>query len=68
MATTASHPLTTEHATALAQAASWTGDVQVRNRGTTCGSLAHADTAADQPAGAIACGADDGGAVVGGRA
>jgi len=55
--TTAVHPLTTEHATALAQAASWTGDVQVRNRGTTCGSLAHADTAADQPAGAIACGA-----------
>ena len=54
---TASHPLTTEHATALAQAASWTGDVQVRNRGTTCGALAHADTAADQPAGAIACGA-----------
>ncbi|MBA2336171.1 MAG: FAD binding domain-containing protein [Acidimicrobiia bacterium] len=54
---TASHALTTEHATALAQAASWTGDVQVRNRGTTCGSLAHADTAADQPAGAIACGA-----------
>ncbi len=55
--TTAMHPLTTEHATALAQAASWTGDVQVRNRGTTCGALAHADTAADQPAGAIACGA-----------
>ena len=55
--TTASHPLTTEHATALAQAASWTGDPQVRNRGTTCGALAHADTAADQPAGAIACGA-----------
>jgi carbon-monoxide dehydrogenase medium subunit len=34
-----------------------TGDVQVRNRGTTCGSLAHVDIAADQPAGAIAIGA-----------
>ncbi len=54
---TASDPLTRTHATALAQAAGWTGDVQVRNRGTTCGALAHADTAADQPAGAIACGA-----------
>ena len=29
----------------------------MRNRGTTCGALAHADVAADQPAGAIACGA-----------
>ena len=56
-ARTASDPLTTTYATALAQAAGWTGDVQVRNRGTTCGALAHADTAADQPAGAIACGA-----------
>ena len=43
--------------TALATAASLTGDVQVRNRGTTCGALAHADVAADQPAGALACGA-----------
>lgn len=56
-AETASSPLVREHAAALADAASWTGDVQVRNRGTTCGALAHADTAADQPAGAIACGA-----------
>ncbi len=56
-AQTAADPLVNEHAKALAQAASWTGDVQVRNRGTTCGALAHADTAADQPAGAIACGA-----------
>lgn len=45
------------HAAALATAASLTGDVQVRNRGTTCGALVHADVAADQPAGALACGA-----------
>ena len=36
------------HAQALAEAASYTGDPQVRNVGTTCGSLAHADIAADQ--------------------
>jgi len=56
-ATTANHDLVVAHAAALAHAASLTGDVQVRNRGTTCGALAHADVAADQPAGAIACGA-----------
>jgi carbon-monoxide dehydrogenase medium subunit len=56
-ATTASNDLVAAHAAALAHAASLTGDVQVRNRGTTCGALAHADVAADQPAGAIACGA-----------
>jgi len=56
-ATTASHPLIAENAQALATAASLTGDVQVRNRGTTCGALAHSDVAADQPAGALACGA-----------
>jgi carbon-monoxide dehydrogenase medium subunit len=56
-ATTASSDVIKEHAAALATAASLTGDVQVRNRGTTCGALAHADVAADQPAGALACGA-----------
>jgi carbon-monoxide dehydrogenase medium subunit len=56
-ADTASNPLVGENARALAQAASWTGDVQVRNRGTTCGSLAHADMVGDQPAGALALGA-----------
>jgi carbon-monoxide dehydrogenase medium subunit len=56
-ATTASHDMIAAHAAALAHAASLTGDVQVRNRGTTCGALAHADVAADQPAGAIDCGA-----------
>lgn len=56
-ATTASDDLVRANAAALAKAASLTGDVQVRNRGTTCGALAHADVAADQPAGALACGA-----------
>ena len=54
-ATTATHPLIRENATALATAAALTGDVQVRNQGTTCGALAHSDVAADQPAGALAC-------------
>jgi carbon-monoxide dehydrogenase medium subunit len=54
-ATTATDPLVAANAAALAAAASITGDVQVRNRGTTCGSLAHADVAADQPAAVIAC-------------
>jgi carbon-monoxide dehydrogenase medium subunit len=54
---TAGDALVASNAEALAQAASWTGDVQVRNRGTTCGALAHADIAADQPAAALACGA-----------
>ncbi len=56
-AETARNPLVTANAAALARAASLTGDVQVRNRGTTCGALAHADLVADQPAGALACGA-----------
>jgi aerobic carbon-monoxide dehydrogenase medium subunit len=56
-ADTASNQLISANAAALGQAASLTGDVQVRNRGTTCGALAHADVAADQPAGALACGA-----------
>lgn len=42
---------------ALVDAASWTGDVQVRNRGTTCGAVAHCDIAADQPAAVLALGA-----------
>lgn len=46
-----------EHAKALQQAAAWTGDPQVRNRGTLCGALAHADLAADTPAAALALGA-----------
>lgn len=53
---TASSDLVRTNAAALATAAALTGDVQVRNRGTTCGSLAHSDIAADQPAAAMACG------------
>jgi carbon-monoxide dehydrogenase medium subunit len=56
-AETASSDVVQTNASALSMAASLTGDVQVRNRGTTCGALAHADVAADQPAGALACGA-----------
>jgi carbon-monoxide dehydrogenase medium subunit len=56
-ATVAANPLIAANAAALATAASLTGDVQVRNRGTTCGSLAHSDVAADSPAAVIALGA-----------
>ncbi len=41
---------------ALRQAAAWTGDRQVRARGTTCGAIAHADIAADQPSAVLALG------------
>jgi carbon-monoxide dehydrogenase medium subunit len=41
---------------ALRDAAAWTGDVQVRNRGTTCGAVAHGDLASDQPAAVLALG------------
>ncbi|MCA1735442.1 MAG: xanthine dehydrogenase family protein subunit M, partial [Actinobacteria bacterium] len=41
---------------ALADAASYTGDVQVRNRGTTVGAVVHGDLAADQPSAVIALG------------
>lgn len=53
-ADTASNELIKVNASALATAAALTGDVQVRNQGTTCGSLAHTDIAADQPAAVIA--------------
>ncbi|CAN5225223.1 xanthine dehydrogenase family protein subunit M [soil metagenome] len=41
---------------ALASAAAYTGDVQVRNRGTTVGAIVHGDLAADQPAAILALG------------
>jgi carbon-monoxide dehydrogenase medium subunit len=41
---------------ALKTAASWTGDPQVRNRGTTVGSVVHGDIAADSPAAVLALG------------
>lgn len=53
-AQTAVDPIVNSNARALAMSASLTGDVQVRNQGTTCGALAHADVAADQPGGALA--------------
>ncbi|HZD24563.1 MAG TPA: xanthine dehydrogenase family protein subunit M [Acidimicrobiia bacterium] len=56
-ATTATSALVSSNARALATAASLTGDVQVRNRGTTCGAIAHVDLAGDQPAAALACNA-----------
>ncbi|MEX1004608.1 MAG: xanthine dehydrogenase family protein subunit M [Acidimicrobiia bacterium] len=40
----------------LKTAAAWTGDRQVRVRGTTCGAVAHADIAADQPSAVLALG------------
>jgi carbon-monoxide dehydrogenase medium subunit len=43
-----------EHAPALADAVRQIGDVQVRNRGTIGGNLAHADPAADLPGAALA--------------
>lgn len=46
-ATVASNPLVRRHAPLFAEAASRIGDVQIRNRGTLGGSLAHADPAAD---------------------
>ena len=52
----ASCQLIGSHAAALGEAAGWTGDVQVRNRGTLCGSLAHADPSGDQPAAVLALG------------
>jgi carbon-monoxide dehydrogenase medium subunit len=42
----------------LAQTAATIGDVQVRNRGTIGGSLAHADPAGDLPAAVLALGAE----------
>ena len=45
----ASSELVRKHVPALAEAAAVIGDVQVRNRGTIGGSVAHADPAADLP-------------------
>lgn len=53
-ATVASDQLVRETLPALAEAASQIGDLQVRNRGTIGGNLAHADPASDLPAVALA--------------
>ena len=42
----------------LADAAPWIGGMANRNRGTVCGSLAHADPLAELPAVAVACDAE----------
>jgi len=49
-----SSPLIRGRCPLLAEAASQIGDIQVRNRGTIGGSLAHADPAADYPASLLA--------------
>ena len=54
-----------EKCPALAEAASEVADIQVRNKGTIGGSLAHADPAADLPAVMLALGAKIQGAVSG---
>jgi len=53
-----SSDLLREHCPLLPQTARAIGDVQVRNRGTIGGSLAHADPAADMPAAILALGAE----------
>lgn len=47
-----------EHCTVLAESVSEIGDKQVRNQGTLCGSIAHADPAGDPPVVATALGAE----------
>ena len=47
-------PIVREHLPIMFDAASQTADVQVRNRGTLAGSLAHADPAGDWPAALMA--------------
>lgn len=49
----AADPVIKEHIPVLAQAARQVGDIQIRNRGTVGGNIAHADPAADLPAAAI---------------
>jgi carbon-monoxide dehydrogenase medium subunit len=53
-ATVADHDAVRESVEVLAEAAHAVGDVQVRNRGTIGGNLAHADPASDLPAAALA--------------
>ena len=54
----ANSPLIRERLPLMADAADATADVQVRNRGTVGGSLAHADPAGDWPAALLALDAD----------
>jgi aerobic carbon-monoxide dehydrogenase medium subunit len=50
----AASPIVREHLPIMVDAANLTADVQVRNRGTVAGSLAHADPAGDWPAALMA--------------
>jgi len=50
----AASPIVREHLAIMLDAANQTADVQVRNRGTVAGSLAHADPAGDWPAALMA--------------
>lgn len=52
-----SNPLVNRHCPALAETASVVADMQVRNKGTIGGAVAHADPAADYPAILLALGA-----------
>jgi carbon-monoxide dehydrogenase medium subunit len=54
----AESPLVKEHLPIMIDAANLTADVQVRNRGTVGGSLAHADPAGDWPAALLALDAE----------
>lgn len=54
----ANSDLVNSKANILAQAAKCIGDLQVRNRGTIGGSLAHADPSSDYPATVLACDAN----------
>lgn len=49
----ATNPMIKEYIPVLAEAARQVGDIQIRNRGTVGGNIAHADPAADLPAAAI---------------
>jgi len=55
-AATAASPAVRRQAAALAEAAAVVADPQVRNRGTTCGALAHADASSDECCAALALG------------
>jgi carbon-monoxide dehydrogenase medium subunit len=48
------HPAVGERLPVLVELAKWVGHPQIRNRGTVCGSIVHADPAAELPAGALA--------------
>ena len=50
----AASPIVREHLPIMLDAANQTADIQVRNRGTVAGSLAHADPAGDWPAALMA--------------